>query len=59
MEEKKQKAMINTFVAIVFCIIGIANVVLWYKEILGIYGLVFGAFWIIVAWFIFHFRRKK
>ena len=59
MEKEKQKVMIHIFVAIVFSIIGIANIVLWYKEILGIYGLVFGVFWVIVAWFVYHFRIQK
>ncbi len=43
-------------VLIVFGLLGIAH---WYNDRTSIYSLVFGVFLLILAWFFFHFRKKK
>jgi len=53
------KFSVALIITLIFIIIGITNIVLWYKELLSIYGLVFGIVFFILAFFTFHFRKKE
>ena len=45
--------------SLLLSVVGLLSMVFWYIETLSIYGLVFGIFFLILAWFVFHFRDMK
>lgn len=55
----KQNTIIPIIIVLFLIASGVLNIFLWYLGNGSIYGLVFGAMSIILAWFVFHFRRKK
>ena len=55
----KQNTIVPIIITIGLIISGLLNIILWQKNIVSIYGLVFGVFSLILAWFVFHFRQKK
>jgi len=54
----KEYLSIAMILMVLFILFGVMNIVLWYVFGFSIYGLVFGVFFLILAWFVFHFRKK-
>ena len=55
----KSNTIIPIIITIGLTLSGLLNIILWHNKIVSVYGLVFGVFSLILAWFVFHFRRKK
>ncbi len=55
----KQNVIIPIIISFFLIVSGVLNNFLWQQGSGSIYALVFGVLSLILAWFVFHFRRKK
>jgi len=55
----KQNTIIPIIIVFLLVVIGLLNIYLWYSNTISIYGLVYGVFSILLAGFLYHFKRKK
>lgn len=53
----KQNSTIPIIIVFLLVIIGLMNIYLWYSDTISIYGLVYGVLSIILAAFLYHFKR--
>ena len=55
----KQNPIILIIISLFLVVSGVLNIFLWNQGTGSIYGLVFGVISLILAWFVFHFRKRK